>query len=79
MSHESAVRLWEEDFMEWGFHVREISDSLMRDALDVRRRYGCSLYDSFAPAIAEQLGATLYSADKRAHGSWPGVVLVGIG
>jgi predicted nucleic acid-binding protein len=36
----------------------------------------CSFYDALAPALADQLGATLYSADARAHSEFPGVVLI---
>lgn len=38
---------------------------------------GCSFYDALAPACASLLGATLASADARAHGEYPGVLLVG--
>jgi predicted nucleic acid-binding protein len=37
---------------------------------------GCSFYDALAPALAEQLGATLCSADARAHGRFEGVRLI---
>jgi predicted nucleic acid-binding protein len=37
---------------------------------------GCSFYDAFAPALAQQLGATLYSADARAHARFEGVHLI---
>lgn len=64
-------------FVRWRVRVREIDSPLMRAALAVRGTTGCSLYDAFAPALAEELGATLYSADRRAHGEWPGAVLLG--
>jgi predicted nucleic acid-binding protein len=38
---------------------------------------GCTFYEALAPALAAELGATLCSADARAHGEWPGVVLIG--
>lgn len=38
---------------------------------------GCCFYDALAPALATILGATLYSADVKAHGRFPGVVLLG--
>ena len=64
-------------FLDWRIHVREIGDGLMRDALAVRDRLGCSLYDAVAPALAERLEARFYSADERAHGAWPGAEFVG--
>ena len=36
----------------------------------------CTFYDALAPALAEQLGATLYSADARAHAQFSGVQLI---
>lgn len=38
----------------------------------------CSLYDALAPACADVLGATLVSADRRAHSAYPGVRLIGV-
>ena len=67
--------LWRR-FLTWRIRVREMDATLVPAALDVRRRLGCSLYDAFAPAVAEQADATLCSADARAHGNWPGVVLL---
>lgn len=60
----------------WGIAMWELDDALMREALDVRARLGCSLYDAFSPALAGMLDAPLYSADRRAHAAWPGVVLI---
>jgi predicted nucleic acid-binding protein len=37
---------------------------------------GCTFYDALGPALAEQLGATLYSADARAHAGFAGVQLI---
>jgi predicted nucleic acid-binding protein len=64
-------------FVRWRVRVREIDSPLMLGALKVQRTYGCVLYDAFAPALAEELGATLYSADRRAHRDWPGAELLG--
>ena len=69
-------QLWTR-FVRWRIRVREIDSPLMLAALAVRETSGCALYDAFAPALAEELGATLYSADRRAHGDWPGAVLLG--
>jgi predicted nucleic acid-binding protein len=53
-----------------------LDDTAARAALDQCRLLGCSFYEALAPAIADRLGATLYSADARAHGRVPGVELV---
>jgi predicted nucleic acid-binding protein len=37
---------------------------------------GCSFYDALAPALADQLGATLCSADTRAHAGFNGVRMI---
>jgi predicted nucleic acid-binding protein len=37
---------------------------------------GCTFYDALAPACASLLGAILASSDVRAHGAYPGVVVV---
>ncbi len=76
LSAAETKELWRR-FLGWRIHVREVGDSLMRDALDIQERYGCALYDAVAPALAAELEAPLYSADRRAHGSWPGAVFVG--
>jgi predicted nucleic acid-binding protein len=49
----------------------------LRHALDVCERLGCSLYDAAAPAAAELLDAQLVSADRKAHGAFPGVRIIG--
>lgn len=54
-----------------------LDDVLARAALEQCRRLGCSFYDALAPALAQQLGAALYTADRRAHGTYEGVVVVG--
>ncbi|MHB1341144.1 MAG: type II toxin-antitoxin system VapC family toxin [Coriobacteriia bacterium] len=46
-------------------------------ALEQANGLGCDVYDACAPAIASLLDATLYSADRKAHAEFPGVVLVG--
>lgn len=38
---------------------------------------GCSFYDALAPALADELGAELWSADARAHARYEGVRLLG--
>jgi len=75
MSAPDARDFWER-FMSWRLGVREVGGQLVSDALAVRERIGCSFYDALAPALAAQLGAQFVSADHRAHGEWPGVVLL---
>jgi predicted nucleic acid-binding protein len=50
---------------------------LVEAAAAARVAYGCSLYDAFAAGLADLLGAPLYSADARAHGTHPRAVIVG--
>ena len=54
-----------------------LDDTLVTAAFDQCRLLGCSFYDALAPALATLLDATLCSADARAHGGFPGVMLVG--
>jgi len=37
---------------------------------------GCSFYDALAPGLASELGATLVSADARAHARFGGVRII---
>lgn len=60
-----------------GLTVFGLDDVLARSAFEQCRALSCSFYDALAPALAEQLGATLYSADRRAHGGFAGVVIIG--
>ena len=53
-----------------------LDDRLAEAALRVCEELGCSFYDALAPAVAQELGATLYSADLRAHANLAGVRLV---
>jgi predicted nucleic acid-binding protein len=75
LSPEDAVAFWDR-FLSWRIPVRSVGDDLVRSGMKVRGRLGCSLYDAIAPALAAELGATLYTADRAAHASWPGVMLV---
>ncbi len=76
LTGDEVRELWRR-FLDWRISVRELGDSLMRDAFDIRDRYGCAVYDAVSSALAAQLGATLYSADRRAHGGMPDVVILG--
>jgi predicted nucleic acid-binding protein len=53
-----------------------LSDRVVREALVQCRVLGCTFYDALAPALATIHGATLSSADRRAHGGFEGVVLL---
>ena len=76
MSASGAHVFWER-FVSWRVSVVEVGGAFVDEVLTVRERLGCSFYDALSPALAEQLGAQLYSADRRAHGGWPDAVLVG--
>jgi predicted nucleic acid-binding protein len=57
--------------------VVPLDDELVREAAAQCVALGCTFYDSLAPAVAARFGATLVSADARAHGDFPGVLLIG--
>ncbi len=57
--------------------VVALHDELVERAAGVCSRTGCTFYDALAPGLAELLGVQLVSADRRAHGDWPGVSLLG--
>jgi predicted nucleic acid-binding protein len=75
LSTEQTTRLWEH-FLTWRVHVRTVGDRLVQDAIEMKKRLECTLYDAVAPALARSLRAPLYSADRRAHGRGEGVVFV---
>jgi predicted nucleic acid-binding protein len=57
--------------------IIEFDDVLADATFAACETYGCTFYDGVAPALADLIGATLWSADGRAHGRVPGVVLLG--
>jgi len=59
-----------------GVAVLPLSDEVVAEAALQCDALGCSFYDALAPACASLLGATLASADERAHGAYPGVHLI---
>ena len=71
----TPAELWAR-FVSWRIRVREADSPLMLAAVSVREQLGCYLYDAFAPTLAGELGATLYSADRRAHRRWPRIELI---
>jgi len=59
-----------------GITIVPLTDEVVAEAARQCDLLGCSFYDSLAPACAALLGATLASAEARAHGAFPGVHLV---
>lgn len=57
--------------------VAPLHDDLVERAVSVCARTGCTFYDALAPSLSELLGVRLVSADRRAHGDWPGVLMLG--
>ena len=53
-----------------------LDDRLAQAAFEQCTLLNCTFYDALAPALAEQLGATLCSADARAHARFAGVQLI---
>jgi predicted nucleic acid-binding protein len=72
---QDLLGFWER-FLAWRIPVRSVGDDLVRASITARATLGCSLYDAVAPALAAELDAPLYSADRTAHAGWPGVTLV---
>ncbi len=60
-----------------GVTIVPLSDEVIVEAVRQCEALGCSFHDSLAPACASLLGATLASADERAHGAYPDVLLIG--
>jgi predicted nucleic acid-binding protein len=59
-----------------GMNIVPLNAEVVAEAAIQCERLGCSFHDSLAPACAALLDATLASADARAHGAFPGVLLV---
>ena len=59
-----------------GITLLSLTDALVDEAVAQCESLGCTFYDALAPACAVLLGATLASADVRAHGGFPEVFLV---
>jgi predicted nucleic acid-binding protein len=57
--------------------IAHVDGQLVAQAALTAAQLGCTYYDALAPALANLLGGTLVSADKRAHGAVPGVILLG--
>jgi predicted nucleic acid-binding protein len=72
-----AVLLAWETIKASGIMIIPLSDEVIVEAVRQCEALGCSFYDSLAPACASLLGATLASADARAHGAYPDVLMIG--
>ena len=59
-----------------GMTIIPLTTEVIAEAAAQCESLGCSFYDSLAPACAVLLDATLASADARAHGAFPGVLLI---
>lgn len=59
-----------------GLALVPLTDEVVAEAARQCELLGCSFYDALAPACAALLGATLATADSRAHGGYPDVLLV---
>jgi len=59
-----------------GVTLIPLADEVVEEAAHQCDALGCSFYDALAPACAVLLGATLASANRRAHGGFPGVLIV---
>jgi len=59
-----------------GMTIVPLTDEVIDEAVRQCEALGCSFYDALAPACAALLGATLASADARAHGAFPDLLLI---
>lgn len=71
-----ARRVWTR-FDAAGLAVAGVDASLIDATLAVSERFGCTVYDAAAPALAARLGCAFVSADRRAHGRMKRVRLIG--
>ena len=55
-----------------------LDDRVAREAFSQCRALGCGFYDALPAAVASLVGATLYSADRRAHSAFPAVRLIDV-
>lgn len=59
-----------------GLEVVGLDDEVVDEAARQCELLGCSFHDALAPACAALLCATLASADRRAHGAFPDVLII---
>ncbi len=75
MSARAIPEAWEH-LKASGITIVPLTDEIVEEAAAQCDSLGCSFYDALAPACASLLGATLASADTRAHGAYPDLHLV---
>lgn len=73
---EDMIAAWQ-NVLDAGITLVPLSDDVVREAAAQCAALRCTFYDALAPAVASLLGATLVSADARAHSTFPGVELIG--
>jgi predicted nucleic acid-binding protein len=73
---EGIVPAWEH-MKGAGLQVVALTDDVVGEAAKQCEELACALYDALAPAVAALLGATLVSADAKAHRGVHGVELMG--
>jgi predicted nucleic acid-binding protein len=73
---EEGRRVWE-DLQAVAPTVVQLGDDLIASALHQRELLGANMYDCFSAGLASMLDAPLYSSDRRAHGGYPNVRLIG--
>jgi predicted nucleic acid-binding protein len=59
-----------------GIAIVPLTDEVVAEAAAQCETLDCSFYDALAPACASMLHATLATADERAHGAYPDVLIV---
>lgn len=59
-----------------GLDVVPLTSEVIAEAAHQCEVLGCCFYDALAPACAALLDATLASADARAHGAFPRLMLI---
>jgi predicted nucleic acid-binding protein len=76
MSPEATAEAWDW-LMRSHVSIGHIDRDLIAAATQVQAELGCTYYDALAPALAQLLGGTLVSADRKAHAAFPEVLLLG--
>lgn len=59
-----------------GITILPLTDDVIVEAAHQSESLKCSFYDALAPACAVLLDARLATADRRAHGAFPDVLLI---
>lgn len=72
---QAVLEAWE-NVKASGITILPLTDEVVEEAARQCELLGCSFYDALAPACAALLDATLASADGRAHGAYPDVLII---